>query len=230
MCLMCLTAAESEAIDYIKKYLGAPTGPALSWPKVYIIIPFKWWKTEAPPATPIDHNSRMFFCLNLLGHMRHACCLDNLDRCWCWGDMICLGISWNGVTAVGHNWSPLGNPWHVRSCGQIMMSCGDRMRNWKPRIGDGSWWIHGDAIGWDSHYFPLVSTCQMTRNSMISPRFTQKKGRLVKRSSLRQVASLTQQLKELQTEQEEQDGWHNVTLASKKCHAVLSSAMQIMQC
>ena len=175
MCLMCLTAAESEAIDYIKKYLGAPTGPALSWPKVYIIIPFKWWKTEAPPATPIDHNSRMFFCLNLLGHMRHACCLDNLDRCWCWGDMICLGISWNGVTAVGHNWSPLGNPWHVRSCGQIMMSCGDRMRNWKPRIGDGSWWIHGDAIGWDSHYFPLVSTCQMTRNSMISPRFTQKR-------------------------------------------------------
>ena len=93
---------------------------------------------------------------------------------------------------------------------QELRADNDELRRQNAELEAKDWgWIMMDPWGCHRMRFPLFPTgFHMPDDSQQHDITTihAKKGRLVKRSSLRQVASLTQQLKELQTEQEEQDG------------------------
>lgn len=87
--------------------------------------------------------------------MRHACCLDNLDRCWCWGDMICLGISWNDVTAVG--WAQLVTPRQSMAC-QELRADNDELRRQNAELEAKDWGSIGMPSGCHRMRFPLFPT------------------------------------------------------------------------
>ena len=191
-----------------------------------------WFPVNFPLNQSIDNRSQKpdVFCFlePSPARCRHA---DVADRCWCWGDMICLGISWSGVTAVG--WAQLVTPRQSTAC-QELRADNDELRRQNAELEAKDWgWIgvcHPDASGWDSHYFPVVSTCRSSRwlcNSMISPLFSRRKKERPRSSGqasrLRASHSNSKSFKQSRKSRMDDIMWRSppksATKSAKQCHA-----------